>query len=397
VMKIILGAWVVFGLLATAAGSAEPSGTAPSAGKPSAAGASRYTFSWQLGPDAPAPRGGTTRGPAIELDNDPTTTWKALQEPRLAPFERDRRAILAMAGDYRVTFDFLEVETFPPQTPRDKPYQSWGTERVYVDADTGKSISLVHILDMRIVQDDGTMSEPIVTKHWRQTWQYEPAELVEFKGRDRWERRQLSAAESAGAWSQTVYQVDESPRYASVGRWSHSASFSTWLSGDTWRPLPRREWSARKDYQVLLGTNRHTITATGWVQEENNLKTVLTPDRTIDGTHPYLAREYGVARYSHIRGYDFAAADAYYQRTRPFWDGVLSTWHQLFVAHPRITLRAPVDQAGLFHKLFEYADHLAAGERPAIPADDVIRQSLSDMGAPVPPARHSVIASASGQ
>ncbi|HEY0340417.1 MAG TPA: DUF6607 family protein, partial [Steroidobacteraceae bacterium] len=110
-----------------------------------------------------------------------------------------------------------------------------------------------------------------------------------------------------------------------------------------------------------------------------------------DATRPYLAREYGVARYSRVSGAEIAAADEYYQRTRAFWDGVLSTWTQLFVAHPQITLRAPVDQAGLFHKLFEYADHLAAGDRPDEPADEVIRQSLLDMGAPVPAQpRHSV-------
>jgi hypothetical protein len=383
-------------LVATVAGAATAAGPTdtPNSTPPAvpATPSPRYTFTWQLGqPDAPAPRGGTTRGPAVTLDNTPSKAWSALQEPGLSQLERDRRAILAMAGDYRVTFDFLEVETFPPQTPRDKPYQSWGTEKVYVDADSGKSISLVHILNMRIVQADGTVSQPMVTKHWRQTWQYEPKEIVEYKGRDRWERRLLNPTEGAGQWSQTVYQVDESPRYASVGRWSHSGSFSTWLSGDTWRPLPRREWSVRKDYQVLLGTNRHTITATGWVQEENNLKTVLTPERVIDPTHPYLAREYGVARYSRLRDADVAAAGEYYQRTRAFWDGVLSTWTQLFAAHPQITLRAPVDQAGLFHKLFEYADQIAAGERPTLPADEVIRQSLLDMGAPVPvQPRHSV-------
>ena len=377
----------------TAAPSTQPDATAT----PQAASPARYTFTWQLGqPDAPAPRGGTTRGPAVTLDSEPSKAWSALQEPGLSPYERDRRAILAMAGDYRVTFDFLEVETFPPQTARDKPYQSWGTERVYVDADSGQSISLVHILNMRIVQDDGSISEPMITKHWRQTWQYQPTEIVEYKGRDRWERRKLAPAEKTGRWSQTVYQVDESPRYAGVGRWSHSGSFSTWISGDTWRPLPRREWSVRKDYQVLLGTNRHTITATGWVQEENNLKTVLTPERALDPARPYLAREYGVARYSRLRGAEVAAADEYYQRTRAFWDGVLSTWTQLFVAHPQITLRAPVDQAGLFHKLFEYADHLAAGERPQMPADEVIRESLLDMGAPVPvQARHSVASASS--
>ena len=371
-MKAFVSASIVFGVLSC--GLAHAQSPAPS----------RYTFTWQVGPDAPAPRGGTTHGPAVDLDEEPSKAWSILQEPGLSPFERDRRAILAMAGDYRVTFDFLEVETFPPQTPRDKPYQSWGTERVYVDTDTGKSISLVHILDMRVLQDDGKMSPPIVTKHWRQTWQYEPTALVEFKGRDRWERRKVTPAESRGQWSQTVYQVDESPRYASLGHWNHSASFSTWISADTWRPLPRREWSVRKDYQVLLGTNRHTITATGWTQEENNLKTVLTEDRRIDPAHPYVAREYGVARYSRIHHYDFASADEYYQKTRPFWEGVLSTWHQLFVGHAQITLRAPVDQAGLFHKLFEYADKLAAGEKPTASADQVIRESLLDMGAPAP-------------
>jgi hypothetical protein len=344
----------------------------------------RYTFSWQLGQaNAPAPRGGTTRGPAVELDTQPSAAWRALQEPHLSVLERDRRAILAMAGDYRVTFDFLEIEEFQPGTERDKPYQSWGTERVYVDSDTGTSISLVHILDMRIVQDDGTLSEPIVTKHWRQSWQYEPRELVEYKGQNRWERRKLSSTERSGQWSQTVYQVDESPRYASVGRWNHTGSFSTWISADTWRPLPRREWSARSDYQVLLGTNRHTITATGWLQEENNLKMVLGKEGSADPAQPYRAREYGVARYSRVLGGDFQAADEYFQRTRTFWTSVLTNWHELFQSHSVVALRAPVDQAGLFQKLFEYADQLAGGQTPEQSAAAVIHESLADMGAPV--------------
>jgi hypothetical protein len=62
---------------------------------------------------------------------------------------------------------------------------------------------------------------------------------------------------------------------------------------------------------------------------------------------------------------------------------VLANWTQLFQAHATISLRAPVDQAGLFRKLFEYADRLAGGETPAEPADVVIHQSLAEMGAPV--------------
>lgn len=345
------------------------------------AAAGRYTFSWPLDGAALQPRGGTTKGPAVVIDTAPSASWKALQAPGLSTLERDRRAILAMAGTYRVTFDFLEVAPFTAQDKPKAPYQSWGTEKVYVDSDAGKSISLVHILEMRMLRPDGSVSEPIVTKHWRQDWQYEPETIVEHQGRDRWQRRSLAPAEKQGAWMQTVYQVDESPRYASIGRWEHSASFSTWLSGETWRPLPRREWSVRDDYQVLIGTNRHTIGPFGWLQEENNLKTVLTEQRQIDPAHPYVAREYGVARYERIRDADFAAADRYYERTKQFWGQVRSAWSDIFAKQGSATLRGPVDKLGLFLPLFARADEIAEGESTSADNAKVISQALSDMGA----------------
>ena len=347
----------------------------------------RYIFSWPITSDpALAPRGGTTRGPDLTLDKTPSDAWRALQESGLSSFERDRRAILAMAGSYRVTFDFLEVTPFTPDAKRERPYQSWGTERVYVDRDDGKFISLTHILAMRIVQKDGTLSEPMVTKHWRQDWRYEPAELVEYRGLEQWQRRVLKKKDVTGQWSQTVLQVDESPRYSSVGKWQHSASFSSWISGDTWRPLPRREWSTRKDYQVLIGTNRHTITSTGWIQEENNLKGVLTPERDLAADKPYVAREYGVARYERLQSPDFGSADEYYERTKKFWDLVRDEWVESFHVQPTITLRAAVDQAGLFVPLFEAADKIAEGATPPSPQDDaaneaLIRKTLQDMRA----------------
>ncbi len=103
-----------------------------------------------------------------------------------------------MAGEYRVTFDFLEVAQFTAQDEPKAPYQSWGTEKIYVDHDDGKSISLVHILEMRVIQEDGSVSEPMVTKHWRQDWRYEPTHIVEYQGRDRWRRRKLDARGGRG-------------------------------------------------------------------------------------------------------------------------------------------------------------------------------------------------------
>jgi hypothetical protein len=342
----------------------------------------RYTFSWPLDGSGLMPRGGTTKGPAVTLDHSESAAWQRLQEKGLSDVERDRRAILAMAGTYRVTFDFLEVTPFGAQDGPKAPYQSWGTEKVYVDSDTGEFISLVHILEMRIVQPDGKVSEPMVTKHWRQDWLYQPKQIVEYKGTDRWERRQLAASEASGRWLQTVYQVDESPRYASLGKWQHTGSFSSWLSAETWRPLPRREWSVRQDYQVLAGTNRHSILADGWVQEENNLKAVLTAARELDPTRPYVGREYGVARYERIRDADFAAADSYYERTKDFWDQVRDRWSKVFAERGTVTLRGPVDKLGLFQPLFAHADAIAEqGAAASKKNQEVIEAALKGMGA----------------
>ena len=191
----------------------------------------------------------------------------------------------------------------------------------------------------------------------------------------------MNDAERRGVWLQSVYQVDESPRYASVGRWQHTASFSTWISADTWRPLPRREWSVRDDYQVLIGTNRHTVAPTGWLQEENNLKAVLDGRREVDLAKPYVGREYGVARYERIRDFDFGAADRYYARTRVFWDRVRDTWSGAFAQQGTITLRGPVDKLGLFMPLFARASEIEAQSADERDSDKVIRAVLADMGA----------------
>jgi len=331
----------------------------------------QFTFAWPLGEKALKPRGATTRGAPVILDSASSAAWKRLREPGLSALERDRRAILAMAGPYRVSFDFLEVVRFDPGLKADAPYQSWGTEYVFVAEDRPDSIALQHILVMRM-QQDGGISEPMVVRHWRQEWRYEPESFFAYEGADTWAKRALPPEGRRGAWVQSVYQVDDSPRYAARGRWEHTDGMSTWISDDTWRPLPRREFSVRKDYDVLVGTNRHTITPQGWVQEENNLKFAR-------GAGRYLAREYGVARYERIRDYDFGAGEQFYTRTEPFWAEVRAAWREIESRATRYTLRAPVDQAQLFIPFFEYATKLDAGapfERDAARA--FIRRTLQE-------------------
>src|SRR6185369_2619465 len=297
---------------------------------------SQFTFAWPLGEGVLKPRGASTRGAPVTLDEAPSEAWRRVQAPGLSALERDRRAILAMTGSYRVTFDFLEVVRFDPALKPDAPYQSWATEYVFVAEDRPDFIALQHILLLRVA---GKESEPLVQRHWRQEWRYEAGKLLAYEGANTWAARPVG--ESRGAWTQTVLQVDDSPRYAARGRWEHGETNSTWLSDETWRPLPRREFSVRKDYQVLVGTNRHTITPLGWVQEENNLKMVLAEKRAI-------AREYGVARYERIRDFDFEPARRYFAATEPFWAEVRAAWGELAERAGRITLRAQPDQGSLF-------------------------------------------------
>ena len=332
------------------------------AGEADGANASWFTFAWPLGENTLKPRGASTRGTPVVLDPAPGDAWTRLREPGLSALERDRRAILAMAGPYRVSFDFLEVLRFDPALKPDAPYQSWGTEYVFVAEDRDSFIALQHILVMRMQNEDGSNSEPIVIRHWRQEWRYQADVLVAYEGAHTWARKPVPAQQREGSWVQSVYQVDDSPRYAARGRWQHNDSYSTWVSDETWRPLPRREWSVRKDYQVLVGTNRHTITPDGWVQEENNLKLALDGKGKPRAEMPYLAREYGFARYQRIKDFDFSAGEEYFARTEPFWAEVRAAWRELAQRQPRFTLKAPVDQGRLFEAFFEYAQNLAEGK-----------------------------------
>lgn len=319
----------------------------------------RYTFGWPFAQDdAMQPRGGTSVGPSVELAEGPSDAWQALTEPGLGRLERDRRAILAMAGEYRTTFDFIETVGFTPGFEPSRPYQSWATELVFPVEDRGDFISLQHVIVMRYVDDDGEVRGPFVQKHWRQDWQYEDSAVNVYEGRGRFRRVELPDEEVRGTWSQTVYQVDDSPRYAAIGEWTHTASYSSWTSGETWRPLPRRESTVRDDYDVLIGTNRHTITPTGWVHDEDNLKAVLDMQGR---PAKVLAREVGLNRYERIVGFDFSAAELYWERTAALWSDVRAAWAEL-LEHDALVLEDEVDGHELFVPMFERAAALEAGE-----------------------------------
>ncbi len=319
----------------------------------------QYTFAWQFVDGGEmAPRGGTTRGTPVTVATGPDESWTRLHEAGLTARERDRRAILAMAGEYRVSFDFIEVAGFDGGYTPKQPYQSWGTEKVYVIEDRDGFISLQHLLVTKMIADDGKETGPFVTKHWRQDWEYEPATQFVYRGQNTWQSVAVPESLRTGAWRQSVYQVDDSPRYSGVGHWEHFGNYSTWIGGEGWRPLPRREYSVRDDYQVLAGTNRHTITPTGWVHEQQNNKVALDANGAPRADRPVVGREFGFNRYERITGFDFSAGDRYLAATEPMWHAVRDEWNRLLSAPAPVTLRGAPDRDRMFMPLFEMAEAL---------------------------------------
>ncbi len=241
---------------------------------------------------------------------------------RTASYEADREAILDMAGDFDVTFDFTETVALKPGYELAPQKVTPTAEIVRVIEGRPGFISLQHIL---VMNHDG---QDIVVKHWRQDWEYEPDTVLSFVGPDlqngridRWEAVAVPPSERQGAWSQTVYQVDDSPRYAAVAKWEHDGELATWEPPVSWRPLPRRDDTKRDDYNVLAAVNRHTVAPWSWWHEQDNHKLMVTEAGTEE-----LVREVGINSY--IRADDFATAsgEAYWDKTKTYWAGVRDIW-----------------------------------------------------------------------
>ena len=324
-----------------------------------------YVFGWSQIEDEKlkTPRGGSTKGPSVDLDLSSSAAWEKLQEKGISKFEKDRRAILAMLGEYRVYFDFMETMGFTEGYNPSRPYQSWATEFVTLVEDKKEFISLQHILVIFIENEDGSLSKPMVVKHWRQDWKYQDRYLNEYKGFNKWVNKRYPSFAVKGSWSQSVYQVDDSPRYQSYGVWNHQENLSSWKSKDTWRPLPRREFSIRDDYDVLIGTNLKTITPNGWVHEQNNKKVVLDENSQI---LEVLAKEIGLARYERIKGHDWSAGKDYWQATSEFWVKVRDYWSNLLRESKTLELAKEKDGLSLFAKLFAMADAYKKGDTSQI-------------------------------
>ncbi len=276
----------------------------------------------------------------------------------VSAFERDRQSILAQAGQYRVRFDMRENVSFREGYEPMEEKLSGGNEIVRVIQDDGERISLHHILVIRM-GDDGPVH---IIKHWRQDWVYQPETVLTYAGPDKWVLTPVADGERRGAWSQTVWQTDDSPRYGGVGRWTYDHGLPQWTSGPTWRPLARRDAVRNPIYDRYLGTNRHALTPGGWVHIQDNMK-MGPAEGDGDGAPLAIVQEDVINTYRASTAYDPKPGDDYWAATRDYWAEVRKAWDEVIVQTQGVRLEeAPNSGAVTGEPLMEWADQITKGE-----------------------------------
>ena len=279
-----------------------------------------------------------------------STAAPAATRTPATPPEADRSAILGMQGEYTVRFLFDETVVLAPGYTRKDPKRSGGDEVVIVVEDTPTKIVLQHLLlDVKSGH---------VIKHWRQDWTFEAPTRWEFASDQTWRQRTVPAELVQGGWTQCVFEVSDAPRYCGSGRWVHENGASTWTSDAGWRPLPRREYTTREDYNALAAVNRHTIVPGGWTHEQDNRKDVRDASGAVTSS---IVRETGFNDYIKTDAIDFTPAYDYWKATQDYWARVRARWETRLSAPAGVHLKTKVDGMALIVPFFEQAQTVQDG------------------------------------
>jgi len=266
-----------------------------------------------------------------------------------------------------VRFDMQESTRWDPAyTPIDKK-TSGGFEAVRVIEDTGRKIVLQHLL---VVNADG---KDMVIKHWRQDWEYEPTRVLVYADTNTWKWEDVPEKMRPGRWSQTVYQVDDSPRYGGWGQFETQAGVRRWRSNWTWRPLARRDAVRHPVYDRYVAINRHQITPDGWIHWQDNTK--LGPK---DGKLVPIVQEYVLNTYTKFDGYNVKAADDYWMATKEYWAAVRAEWARVAQQNGGIRVQEEAETGTVISaRLMQLADDIRTGKIAAAKAVDQARQLIA--------------------
>lgn len=258
--------------------------------------------------------------------------------------QKDVKAIKAMTGCYDVSFNFAETFIHQKEYEKKKNYRSGALEWITVAEESPKKIELQHIL---IVNPQGSGKDAIV-KHWRQDWKFENTDLHVFDKGSQWKFKKLPAESVKGQWTQMVYQVDDAPRYSGTGTWVHLDGRTYWESAAD-APLPRREYTTRKDYNVLVRGNHQEIFDWGWIHDQDNKK-ILRKDGAADET---IVEEKGLEYYKKVDDAKCIIAQNYWKEYSPLWKTVRQTWDEELAKNKDLSVTPDVEDIFLYKDLMK--------------------------------------------
>ncbi|QCK16550.1 DUF6607 family protein [Mangrovivirga cuniculi] len=256
--------------------------------------------------------------------------------------QKDLEAIKNMCGCYEVSFNFAETFNYS----EDSTYKgsevkhSGAIEWVQLVEDSDNKLVLQHLLVV------GSPESQKVIKHWRQDWLYENPDLYMYQASNKWKYVKKADDEVKGQWTQKVYQVDDSPRYEGSATWVHVDGKSYW-ENTTDAPLPRREYTKRDDYNLTVRTNRHQITETGWIHEQDNDKVIRTDEKDF-----VLAQEKGYNFYTRVDDEKCKKAKDWWKNNQNTWKLIRSNWDEIFAMKQDVELKNKVEGKRLFEYIF---------------------------------------------
>ncbi|TXK72882.1 DUF6607 family protein [Mesonia sp. K4-1] len=252
--------------------------------------------------------------------------------------KEDKQAIKDMCGCFEVTFKY--TETFSPEIDYEKHYDYTATALEWAELikDEKDEISIQHLL---------VLNDTMVIKHWRQDWLYENTKRYDFNHDNQWTFVNMNKKDVKGQWTQNVYQVDDSPRYSGSATWIHADGRHYW-NNTTSSPLPRREYSKRSDYNVMMRGNQVEITKEGWLHEQDNEKVIREDDKE----DVLLVEEKGYNVYRKVADEKCKAAKNWWATNKDFWSRVRNKWSDVYGRDKDLALEKAVNGQALFMQLF---------------------------------------------
>ena len=253
-----------------------------------------------------------------------------------AQVKKEKEAIKNLCGCFMV--DFMYAETFSPNPNYTfkKPYDAHGLEWVFPVEASGNKMVLQHLL---------VINDTVIVKHWREDWEYEKKDWLVFDHDASW--KQVTKSDGIkGEWTQTVWETDDGPRYQGSSKWIQNDNKYYWQNTAD-APLPRREYSSRKDYNVLQRGNRIVITDSGWVHEQDNNKIL----RANGAPDQLLAQEKGFNVYHKTTEGNCDPAKKWWMSNEAFWKTVRSAWGDVLKDKSSIHIVAKVEDQSMSQHL----------------------------------------------